>query len=340
MPNGRTKSERAPSGPELTSRCRAGARPLGVTLGAHKETILKTLPTEVELKSCFNDFLEFSLDFLQHCEENRRLLKLSAVNSQIALELFLKYYFKRLGKEDEIRRRKGSKLINDYVEFSQMLGHFYSTRTWSYGEKKELVRLLKARNSIIHRAQDSDWDEELAVIIARVFFFIHATSWSEFGENILFNNYKPHAISKIPVWRKGAESFAEKIAELWHTSCQKCLSCEAYAVISGELMSLDESTTDEDMICLCCMTSINLEHEARLLECHNCFENAYWIDALNEQDKQLYVGKCMECDTRTWVRRCFNCEKFYHPSATDEVIDHDKYFCCLDCKIIYLEENT
>jgi hypothetical protein len=304
------------------------------------EAPLKTLPTEIELKNCFNDFLEHSLDLLQRCQESNKLLKFSAVNSQIALELFLKYYFKRMGKENEIRKKKGEVLLNDYVEFSQILGNFYSTREWSYGKKKELVRLLEARNSIVHRAQSSGWDEELAVIIARVFFFIHATSWSEFGENILFNNYRPHAISNISVWRRGAESFAKNIAEMWHTSCNRCLTCEADAVVSGELMSLDESTTEEDMICLCCMTSLNIVGEARLLECNRCFENSCWIDALNEQHDQLYVGKCISCDIKTKVRRCFHCHDFYHPLTTDEVTDNGKYFCRIDCRTMHWEENA
>jgi hypothetical protein len=302
---------------------------------------LKSLPTESDLKDGFNDFLELALDLLERCEKDRRFLKAAAVNAQIALELFLKYYFKKIGKESEIRRRKGSTLLNDYNDFSQVLAHFYSTQKWTYGEKKELIRLLEARNSIVHRAQDSEWDEELAVIIARVFFFIHCTSWIRLGESVLFNNYKPHLISKVPVWRKGAESYAERIADRWNEPYRRCLSCGAMAVLSGELMALDESTaSEEDMICLCCLSSINISEEARLIECYKCFEHSYWLDALNEQHHQLYVGKCVECETSTWVRRCLNCEDFYHPSASDEVIKDGRYYCCDECESMHAESNS
>jgi HEPN domain-containing protein len=294
---------------------------------------LKTLPSEEELRTGFNDFLELALDFLQRCEQDRKYLKAAAVNAQIALELFLKYYIKKRGEEDNIRRKKGSILLNDYADFSQVLGYFYSTRKWSYGEKKELIRLLEARNSIVHRGQDSGWDEELAIIIARVFFFIHGTSWAAFEESVLFNNYKPHEISTVSVWRKGAESFAKTVAKMWDAPRYKCLSCHAFAVVSGEVMSLDDSTvTDEDMICLCCLSSINVGREARLIQCYNCHEKSYWIDAYNEQENQLYVGKCTECDTNTWVRKCPVCEDFYHPSATSEVKKGKRFFCSRDCK--------
>lgn len=300
--------------------------------------MLKTLPTEFELKSGFTDFLEFTLDLLQRCENDGKLLKAAAVNAQIGLELFLKYYFKKIDQEDRIRRKKGDVLLNDYVDFSQVLGCFYSSRTWSYGEKKEFVRLLEARNSIVHRGQESGWDEELAVIISQVFFFIHCTSWNEFEEGVLFNNYRPHPVSKVQVWRKGAERYAQRIAGMWDAPLYRCLSCDAVAVVSGELMSLDESTvTVEDMICLCCLSSINVEDEGRLLECYKCFEVSYWIDALNEQDNQSYVGKCTECKTDTWVRKCLNCERLYHPLASNEVREGDFYFCGDDCRIMHKE---
>lgn len=302
---------------------------------------MKSLPTEHDLKSGFTDFLELALDLLHRCEENKKLLKAAAVNAQIALELFLKYYFKKIGKENEIRRKKNGIAQNDYTEFSQVLGLFYSSQKWTYGEKKELVRLLEARNSIVHRAQDSDWDEELAVIIARVFFFIHCTSWMKLGESVLFNNYVPHPISKVIVWRKGAESYTADLSDMTGEERYRCTSCGAVAVISGDLMALDESTdAHEDMICLCCLSSVNISLEARLLKCHQCSEKAYWVDALNEQGNQLYPGKCMECDMNTFVRKCQNCKHFYHPCVTDEAKWNGKYFCCENCEIMYPKAGT
>lgn len=249
------------------------------------------------------------------------------MNSQIALELFLKYYYVTTGKANEIVRLKAGKPTSDFKDFSQILNHFYSKRTWSYGQKKELSKLLDVRNSIVHKGQDSNWNHELATIIVRTMFFINATAYSTTGETILFNNYISHSIGENPVWRSGAEDFAAEFCD----NIYPCWSCGAYAATEAEIMKLDDSNSLDDLICLCCLASINIGHQARLLDCYHCCDKAYYVDALNEQFDQLYPGKCVECETNTFVRKCSNCHDYYHPSITSEAQVENKYYCSTSC---------
>lgn len=298
---------------------------------------MKNLPTASELRITFSDFAWFTFDLLGKVQSDRKYLKFAAVNSQIALELFLKYYYVTSGKSEQIQIVKNGQFHNDFLEFNQILNHFYATRRWSHGVKKEFVKLMEARNSIVHKGV-ANLNEEAAEIIVRTLLFIHATAWSDLGEVFFFDNYLPHPISKNPLWLAGVESFVSQIADLNNSNVTPCITCGAYSVVNGEILVLDEVHSHNDFVCLNCLTSVNIEHECRILVCYDCSEKAYYVDALNEQARQLYVGKCAECGTDTWVRKCFGCEIFYHPSSTDEVVIDGKYFCCSDCSQDYLDD--
>jgi hypothetical protein len=294
----------------------------------------KALPTQGELRESYTAFANFTFELLGNIEQKKSNLIFAAVNSQIALELFLKYLFTATGRVDEIRKKKKGLLINDFKDFNEILNNFFSSRTWSYGIKKELVELMQTRNSIVHRGLKSQWDPELAKIIVKTHFFMHSTAWSELGEVLLFDNYLPHKISNVTVWRQGVESFCEDLSEIYDLDIFNCMTCYSNSAVSGELFVLEEGQTEDYLVCLCCLTSINLELEANLLECYICDDESYLIDILNEQEEQLYAGKCSQCETDTWVRKCANCESLYHPAEEPEVSAQNKYFCsksCLEC---------
>jgi hypothetical protein len=292
----------------------------------------QTLPAADELKASYLLFSNFVFLLLGEIGEKKENLMIAAVNSQIALELFLKYLFTARGKVDEIRKKKGGVLVNEFKDFNEILNHFYSSKSWSFGNKKEFIELMQARNSIVHRGQRSQWDPELAKIIVKTHFFIHATAWSELGEVLLSENYTPHKISELEVWRTGVEEFCDDLSELYDCYPLNCSRCYSRSVVSGELFVLEEGQTDGYIVCLCCLSSINIEHEARLIDCYVCSEESYLLDAFNEQAEQLYFGKCTDCDTDTWVRKCANCEKFYHPAARTEARLKDAFFCSENCK--------
>lgn len=300
---------------------------------------MTTLPSERELKEAFSDFGQFTFQLLESIDANPGHLKFAAVNSQIALELFLKYLYVKQGKVHEIQSSKRGKLVNKFKEFQDILGHFYSSRQWTLGEKKELITLMQTRNSIVHRGQRTEWDEELAESVVRTLFFIHSTAWSELGETLLFDNYAPHDIADVQVWRDGVQSFVAKLEDMFGIEALTCLSCSSRTVISGDVLVLEEGQDDEHLICLNCLTAIDTSHEARLIECYVCEEKSYLLDAFNEQEEQMYVAKCSECSTDTWVRKCAYCEEFYHPFASDdEVLLKGVFFCCDSCSQSYTEE--
>lgn len=299
---------------------------------------MKTLPTANELESAFTDFARFTIELLEMIELKPSYLKFAAINSQIALELFLKYLYVKTGKADEIQKKKKGQIENDFVDFAQILSHFYSSQKGSYGKKRELEKLIDTRNSIVHRGQRSTWDSELATIVVRTLFFIHATAWSELGETLLYDNNLPHKISENKIWREGVKSFVSDLIDNFDATPRMCLSCYTQSVVSGEVIGLEKDHCEEHLVCLNCLTAIDTSHNARLIECYVCHEKAYLVDAFNEQDNQLHVAKCSECETDTWVRMCHNCEEFYHPSASEEVEMNGSFFCCSICAE-YHEEN-
>lgn len=130
---------------------------------------------------------------------------------------------------------------------------------------------------------------------------------------------------------EGVESFCDDLADIYDYNVLNCTACKARAVISGELFVLEEGHTEEYIVCLCCLSSINIELEARLLDCYECCDRSYLIDAFNEQKGQRYIGKCSECETDTYVRKCTGCWEFYHPSEEPEVRLGDKYYCSEEC---------
>ncbi|EMN7336214.1 hypothetical protein WB897_004535, partial [Vibrio vulnificus] len=215
----------------------------------------KTLPTAKELKESYESFANFTFELLSKIEENPKNLVFSAVNSQVALELFLKYLFTVTGKVDEIRKKKKNELTDEYREFNEILNRFFSMNKWTFGNKKELVELMQTRNAIVHRGQKSEWDPELAKIIVKTHFFIHSTAWSTLGEILLLDNYYPHKISNVEVWRKGVESFCEDLSDIYSCDVLTCTACHASSVVSGELFALEEMHNDEFIVCLCCLSS-------------------------------------------------------------------------------------
>lgn len=304
----------------------------------HYTLIMKKIPTVDELQESFNDFSLFTFELIEKANEDTKYLKFAAVNSQISLELFLKYLFAKQNKVNEIRKKRNSKLTNDFQDFSQILNHYYAKQKWTYGSKKEFKKLIETRNSIVHKGYHSLSTEELAIIIVRTIFFIHSTAWSQLDEYVLSDNYLPHKISENKFWRKGVEKFIDELIEL-NDYCEvlTCMACKTYSVVGGEDFALEEYHFENHRICLNCLTSIDISHEARIIECYNCYEESYLIDALNEQNDQLYIAKCSECNTDTFVRKCPNCDTFYHPDSPNEKKYGQKYFCSENCAIIFCE---
>ncbi|AJZ63135.1 hypothetical protein OI25_5659 [Paraburkholderia fungorum] len=292
---------------------------------------MKSLPNEDQLQEAFVDFSMLAFELLERADKDYRYLKFSAVNAQVALELFLKFHFTKNGKLHHIQKKKNGVAQNEYIDFSQILNLYYSTRTWSFGVKRELVALLNARNSILHKARHTGAPEELAINVVKTLYFIHSTWHSDFGGLLFQRSYGlPPPISKNKMWRKGVQGFVEQLESVHDMDIRTCLACQQHSVITGEFFGLEGAEGMEYLICLNCFDSLDIEHEARLIRCHVCHSRTYIVEALNEQERQLYAGKCTACLEDNFVRRCIQCESFYHPED-GEFNKKGRYFCSLAC---------
>ena len=243
---------------------------------------MKELPTADELKAAFTDFATFTFELLETIETKPGNLKFAAVHSQIALELFLKYYFVKMDRTEEIQKKKNGKPVSDFNEFATILNLFYSKSGASYGVKKELEEILNIRNAIVHRGQQTGWNEEFATSIVRTLFFIHATSWSTTGEPLFQINFGERpSISRNKVWRAGVASFVEDLKENFDAKVLSCLDCKMKSIVRGDVMGLGDSCCEDDIVCLNCLSSIDTCFQARLIDCFKCHDRAYLIDALN-----------------------------------------------------------
>ncbi|QFY73643.1 hypothetical protein CEQ83_14300 [Priestia megaterium] len=290
---------------------------------------------EKELYETCVDFFHFSLQLIREISPSNRNLKFAVVNIQITLELFIKYYLVRQGHLENIADIKNGKLKN-YKKFDTIMNYYFSNTKWSYGEKKELKKILDARNLIVHKGLRSGWDNDLAIYIIKCVLFIHGTMLNSFGISLLKGYPQPNPISTNLTWREGIEQSIDKLNTKHNFSVFHCPECGAYSLIPSNIIGLD-SNPDESLECLCCFYFYNIEAEAAVINCYKCSESkSYLIDRLNSDERQQHLGKCLECGINTPVRKCYECERFYHPNDGEFTFDNN-YFCSSDCKEIYEE---
>lgn len=300
---------------------------------------MKVLPSVSVIKNCFEDFAKFSFQLIEEAATDPRKMKFAVVNAQVALELYLKYYFMARGDESILKQKNGTH-TGDFVDFSQILNHYFSENRKSYGNKKELHKILYARNAILHRGDDSVINEDLALNVVCALFFIHSTMRCDSDDFLFSQKYVPQPISGNQIWRKGVERFIGILTDFYDSiEIRTCGACQSYSVVNGYFFALTASHEENNFICLTCFFEYDVEHEAVLIECNKCSKKSYLIDRFNEQRKQLYVGGCTECGADAWVRRCKNCGEFYHPLESCEEKYGNSYFCSSDCLIGWQEEH-
>ncbi len=288
-----------------------------------------------ELYESFNSFLKFTFELIKQVEQDKEYFKFAVVNMQISLELFLKYYFTRIGKLAGIAKKINGDNVN-FKDFSQVLNFFFKSHHWSYGTKKELIYLLELRNAIVHKGNNTDFDNDAANFIIKCIFFMHGTMYSQFGESLLIS-FRELELKTNKMWVQGVNEFIDD-----HLQGDRwvCLNCKNYTMVTKEFLEVEHNTpfTDiDELVCLCCFSEIMIGTECILIDCYICYEDSYFINILNPQGDQQYIGCCSECDTSTWVRKCKECEKYYHYFETDDSYFNDFYFCSNECIEIYKE---
>ena len=195
---------------------------------------------KLELRSGFKEFYNFSLSLIESLDEKNGHLKFAVVNMQIALELFLKYYF--LSKEMPERVFKEPLLSGVYKDFSDILKSYYSVcRELHLSPKKRLITILENRNNIVHKGRFHEWDNELAQSIIECAFFIQHVSMFNFNESLVSAQYLPHKLSKNIHWKKGAQSIANNLCIKSAKQPMECPFCLSKTLVSKEIFALDEA---------------------------------------------------------------------------------------------------
>jgi hypothetical protein len=287
---------------------------------------------EGDLEKGFNSFYHFSLDLVEKLDSQNGHLKFAVVNMQIALELFLKFYFVKLKELDIVLIKKNGKI--KYRDFSIVLNAYYSkVRDEKYAKKKSLQAILTSRNEIVHRGKYDEWNEELASYIINCAFFIQGVLRKEFDRTLLNPEYWSHSLSKNLTWKEGAENFAKKVSSEFSKIPYECPHCLANALIKKEIFDFDDIGSFENYQCLSCLVEIDTEDSGKLIECCQCNEKAYFIDLLNIQERQEHIGGCFNCGNKMTVRCCGGCDSYYFPDMIQTEIKKDnKFYCNEDCE--------
>ena len=292
---------------------------------------------EHELKSGFSSFYNFSLSLIESLSEENGHLKFAVVNMQIALELFLKYFFIKKGLSNRVFNDKKGK--RTYKDFSEVLDSYFKViREGHYTEKIFLKTILEKRNSIVHKGKFLDWDEDLANYIVSCAFFIQGTLRNGLGEGLITTTYQPHNLSKNSIWRGGAEKFALKVANGFDSIVMKCPFCQSRTLVNKEVFNFNTNATLDGFQCISCFMEIDTELNGRVVECPSCEENTFFIDILNEQKDQFYLGGCFNCGHKERLRCCKNCEEYYFLGGNEtEIFQNNYFFCTQNCMEMFNE---
>src|ERR1035437_2853647 len=286
---------------------------------------------ENELKESFISFFDFSLSLIETLDKTNGHLKFAVVNMQISLELFLKYYFVKLGKLEYVFSDDKKETFKD---FSTVLNAYFSQEKFPLVSKKHLRTILESRNNIVHKGKLHDWDDELAEYFINCVFFIQGTYKNTIDETLIYSSNWSHKISNNKIWRNGAEKFAKKISLEYDLKPLVCPECLSKAMVDMEIFNFDEYNQIEGIQCLSCFIYYDTETAAEIIKCNVCLEKSFLLDKLNEQKEQVYYGMCLNCDNKDIVRKCKNCEIFYFPSTNvNEIKDNGIYYCSESCHI-------
>jgi hypothetical protein len=283
---------------------------------------------ENELKKSYKDFFVFALDLTKSIDNNNNNLKFAVVNMQIALELFLKYYFLKKGKTDWLFSDKNRLKFKD---FSIILDLFFKKNNeLLVTRKSHLKKILEARNKIVHSGKDI-WEEELAINLINTTLFIQNVLNREFSETLIETSTDPaNSLRSNDVWRKGTEDFAKNLAELNGKKVYECWFCYSKSFVDKKIFTCDE-LEDEGFQCVTCLNSFYLGYQIGVAKCI-CGENSFVLDCLNPQEGSKYLGKCLNCDISYHAYKCDNCENYFLDFDNERITTKSNIFCSKDCE--------
>lgn len=283
---------------------------------------------EIELEKSYKDFFYFALDLTKSIDNQNNNLKFAVVNMQIALELFLKYYFLKKGKTDWLFSNKNKLKFKDFTVILDLF--FKKDAELLVTKKAHLKKILEARNKIVHSGKDN-WNDELAINLINTTLFIQNVLNREFNETLLETSTDPsNALSSNSIWRIGTENFAKNLGELNDMKVYECWFCYSKSFLDKKIFTCDEFE-DEGFQCVTCLNSFYKDYQIGVAKCI-CGENSFVLDCLNPQEDGTYIGKCLNCDISYHAYKCDNCGKYFLDFDDERIIIGSNIYCSDDCK--------
>lgn len=283
---------------------------------------------ENELKKSYKDFFLFSLELTNNIDNNNNNLKFAVVNMQIALELFLKYYFLKKGKADWLFSNITKLKFKDFTVILDLF--FKKDNELLVTKKLHLKKILEARNKIVHSGKDT-WDEELAINLINTTLFIQNVLNREFNETLIETSTNPsNGLSSNEVWRKGTEDFAKNLAKLNGKKVYECWHCYSNSFVDKKIFTYDE-LEDEGFQCVTCLNSFYLDYDIGVAKCI-CGDDSFVLDCLNPQGEGEYWGKCLNCDMSYHAYKCADCEKYFLDFDNERITVNQNIYCSNSCE--------
>lgn len=281
-----------------------------------------------ELQESYESFFHFSINLVKGLDDNNDNLKFAVVNMQVALELFLKYYFIATGKESWVFKNLKT---YQFRNFSEVLDKVFSNQDILITKKKVLKEILESRNDIVHKGKHHEWSDELAMNLINCTLFIQGVLNRQFNTSLIPISYDNNEFSSNITWRKGAENFAKNISDLNKTSVYECIYCCSRAMVDKKLFTYDEFS-DEGFQCISCLRDLQLEDQIKLAFCKACDHNAFIVDHLNQQSNKSYNGCCINCGMKYFAYNCCGCDKYFIDFDDERLIVNGKIFCDKECQ--------
>lgn len=279
-----------------------------------------------DLKKSYESFFHFSLGLIEKLDSSNNNLQFAVVNMQVALELFLKFYFIEIGKEFFVFKKE----TETFKPFSEILDKIFSDKNVLIAKKKILKQILESRNNIVHQGKHNQWSDDLANDLISCTLFIQGLLNKEFNTSLIQISYGDNQYSKNQIWKNGAENFAKNIADLNKTNVYECIFCCSLAMVDKKLFNLDEYN-DEGFQCITCFRNLTLEDQMQLAFCKACSENSFIVDHLNPQKDKSYSGLCINCGMKYISYCCEYCDKYFIDFDNERLIIEDKIFCDKKC---------
>lgn len=293
-----------------------------------------------ELEQGYKSFYQFALSLINQLDKNNGYLKFAVVNMQIALELFLKYYFLVKNEPEKVFQVKKQKA--EYRTFNDISSSFYAYNKVKQNlSKHRLVKIAEARNQIVHKGKFNGWCDDTAEYIIECAFFIQEILGNEFEQSILKPNYPSADFRSNPFWKKGASNYAKKLAQASNNIVMECPHCYSRSLVDNSIFDFfEESYIDKGLSCLTCLCCVDLETEGDLIDCCSCKQHTYFVETNNIQPDKTHLGLCFNCGNDLLVRSCDQCGKHYFILTNDDEKEvNGNYYCSTKCRNIALDGN-